>query len=384
MLYQHMIRPLLFRLSDDDPERAHEWAMRLLAAVSSRPAAVRGLRRALAVESPRLHQQAFGLQFPNPVGLAAGFDKNAVALPALAALGFGFLEVGTITARSQPGNPRPRIMRLPKHCALINSMGFNNDGAATVARRLARCRPLPVPLGVSLGKSRVTPLEDAIADYSVSMAHIYPYADYIAVNISSPNTPGLRGLQERRQIDTLLGALTRRSLALAAEHRRARVPLLVKVSPDLAAEVLDDLLDVCTTHAVDGIIAVNTTIRRPGSDVRQRRMQTPDARRQASDAERPGGLSGRPLHTRALEVVSQIYRRTDGRLPIIGVGGIFSADEAYAMIRAGASLVQIYTALVYKGPAVVRAINHGLLRLMARDRVTSLAEVRGTACRSRG
>jgi dihydroorotate dehydrogenase len=394
MLYRHIVRPVLFRLAGGDPEYAHEWAIRLLTALGRQPAALRLVERAFAVHDARLRQDLLGLTFPNPVGLAAGFDKNAVALPALAALGFGFIEAGTVTRHPQSGNPRPRIQRLPEHDALINSMGFNNDGAATVARRLARSGPRPVPLGVSLGKSKVTPLEDAVEDYRASLRLVYPYADYVAVNVSSPNTPGLRALQERDQIDALLGALTRESAALGARQQatgnrqqrasdgRRRVPLLVKISPDLSDEALDELLDVGTGHHIDGIIAVNTTIRMRNAECGMRNGEM---------AARPGphsafriphsafGLSGRPLRARALAVVRHIARRTGGALPVIGVGGIFSAEDAYAMIQAGASLVQVYTGFVYEGPALVRRINRGLLRLMARDGVRRLAEVRGQA-----
>ncbi len=388
MIYRRALRPALFRLSSEDPERAHEWAIRLLAALSRAPLALRLAERAFAVHDARLRQDVLGLTFPNPVGLAAGFDKNAVALPGLAALGFGFLEAGTVTHHPQAGNPRPRIQRLPEHHALINSMGFNNDGAAAIARRLARMGRLPVPLGVSLGKSKVTPLEGAIGDYTASLRLVEPYADYIAVNVSSPNTPGLRALQERDQIDALLGALMRESAALAIPQRatsneqratsngsRPRVQLLVKVAPDLSEKALDELLDVCALHDVDGVIAVNTTLRmRNGAGAVR---PAPDSALRIPHS--AFGLSGRPLRARALAVVQHIRRRTGGALPIIGVGGIFSAEDAYAMIQAGASLVQVYTGFVYEGPAIVRRINRGLVRLMARDGVRRLAEVRGRA-----
>lgn len=342
-----LLRPALFRLSADDPERAHEWAIHLLALAARAP----GAASLPVAANARLAQSLFGLRFPNPVGLAAGFDKNAVALRALFALGFGFVEAGTVTFRAQHGNPRPRIVRLPEQQALVNRMGFNNDGAAAVARRLARTGRLPAPLGISLGKSGVTPLEDAVADYRASLHLLAPFADYIAVNVSSPNTPGLRTLQERAQIESLLLALQE-----AINGLDRPLPLLVKVAPDLTDDALDELLGVCLERGVDGVIAVNTTVRH-GLD---------------------GGLSGRPLFPRALAVVRRIRRVTEGRLPIVGVGGIFTAADAYAMIRAGAGLVQVYTGLIYEGPLIARRISRGLLRLLDRDGFHSIAEAVGT------
>ena len=374
MLYERVLRPALFRLSADDPERAHEWAIRLLAALGRTPCAPQfaALAGAGPVADPRLRQQLFGFTFPNPVGLAAGFDKNAVALRGLVALGFGFIEAGTVTRLPQPGNPRPRIIRLPEQQALINRLGFNNDGAEAVARRLARTGPLPVPLGISLGKSRATPLEQAVEDYCASLRLLARYADYIAVNVSSPNTPGLRTLQEREHVNVLLGALLRESETLATRLGRPHLPLLVKVAPDLSDAALDDLLDVCAAHGVDGIIAVNTTVQRPPPSPR---IGGEDGGGDRGEGVAVGGLSGRPLHARALAVVRRIHARTRGRLPIVGVGGIFTAADTYAMIRAGASLVQVYTGLVYEGPAIARRINQGLLRRMAREGVRSIAEV---------
>lgn len=367
MLYECVLQPALFRLTASDPERAHELVMHALRNMNRAPLAAAMLAGGPLVHDRRLHQRLFGLTFPNPVGLAAGFDKNALALPALAALGFGFIEAGTITYHPQPGNPRPRVLRLPEQQAMINRMGFNNDGAAVVARRLARTPRLPVPLGISLGKSKVTPLEQAVEDYRASLRLLQPYAGYIAVNVSSPNTPGLRALQEREQVDTLLRVLVAESAVIAARAGRPRAPLLVKVAPDLTEQALDELLDVCTARGVDGIIAVNTTVARPAG-VRGGR---------SSHATFEGGLSGRPLHARAVEVVRHIYSRTGGSLPLIGVGGIFTAADAYAMIRAGASVVQVYTGMIYEGPAIARRINRGLLRLMTADGVRSLDEVRG-------
>jgi dihydroorotate dehydrogenase len=291
------------------------------------------------------------LRFPNPIGLAAGFDKNAVAVPALAALGFGFVEVGTVTRLAQPGNPRPRLFRLPEDGALINRMGFNNLGAETVAARLAHQRKAAVPLGISLGKSKVTPLEEAVADYLGSLDALYPYGDYFAVNVSSPNTPGLRELQERDRLDALLAALQSSMRRHAADEGRATPkPLLVKVAPDLNDAALDDVLEVCLARGVSGLIAVNTTLSRDGLSA-----QTPSALR-----DEPGGLSGRPLLARALAVVRRLAVRSGGRLPLIGCGGISTPDDARRMLDAGSSLVQLYTGFIYEGPGLPRRLVRGL------------------------
>ncbi len=295
--------------------------------------------------------EVFGLRFPNPIGLAAGFDKNAVAVPALAALGFGFVEVGTVTRLAQPGNPRPRLFRLPGDAALINRMGFNNQGANAVAARLARERRANVPLGISLGKSKATLLEEAEADYIASLDALYPYGDYFAVNVSSPNTPGLRELQERDRLDALMKALLGRLRERAEEERRpAPKPLLVKVAPDLDGAALDDVLGVCLARGASGLIAVNTTLSRDGLSA-----QTPSTLR-----DEPGGLSGRPLLARALAAVRRLAERSGGRLPLIGCGGVSTPDDACRMLDAGASLVQLYTGFIYEGPGLPRRLVRGL------------------------
>ncbi|HKS69930.1 MAG TPA: quinone-dependent dihydroorotate dehydrogenase, partial [Ktedonobacterales bacterium] len=287
----------------------------------------------------------------NPIGLAAGFDKNAVALPALAALGFGFIEIGTVTYYAQPGNPRPRLFRLPSDEALVNRMGFNNQGAAAVAARLARMPKLPVPLGISLGKSKITPLDEALDDYLQSLDLLYPYGDYFAVNISSPNTPGLRALHERDRLDALLAALTTHLRERAtAEGRSAPRPLLVKVAPDLDDAALEEVVDVALARGVSGLIAVNTTVAREGLGLR-----APEYLRNEA-----GGLSGRPLLARALAVVTRLHALAGARLPIVGCGGIFTPDDARRMLDAGASLVQLYTGFIYEGPLVARRIARAL------------------------
>jgi dihydroorotate dehydrogenase len=329
-LYRGLARPVLFRLGRGDAEAAHEWTLHRLAQLSRRPALLAALRARYAVADP---VTVFGVRFANRVGLAAGMDKDGVALPAWPALGFGFVEVGTVTAHAQPGNDRPRVFRLAGSEALINRMGFNNAGAAALAARLRAVGRLPVPLGVSLGKSKLTPLDDAVSDYLESLRRVRPYADYLAINVSSPNTPGLRQLQDRDQLDALLS-----SLVAAAQG----VPVLVKVAPDLTEAAIEELVGVAVDRGVAGVIATNTTLSREG-------LVDPVPGQ-------AGGVSGRPLAARARSVVSQIYRQTGGRLPVVGVGGITTPDDAARMMDAGASLVQLYTGFIYHGPALVRQV----------------------------
>ena len=317
-----------------------------MAGVARRPTALRLLQKLLLVDhSPR---QVFGVTFPSAVGLAAGMDKDGVALKAWPALGFGFTEVGTVTALAQPGNDKPRLFRLRGSTAIINRMGFNNAGAAAMASRLAEIGPLPTPLGISLGKSKATPVDDAVGDYLTSFRLLHSYADYIAVNVSSPNTPGLRSLQDREPLAALLGALTTEAASLAVGPRRVPVPVLVKIAPDLTDAALAELLQVCSDTGVAGIIATNTTL---GRD----RIAPAD---QALAAQ-PGGLSGAPLTIRAREVVSFVSRHTD--LPVVGVGGIITAADGLALLDAGASLLQLYTGLIYTGPGLVRSLNHAVV-----------------------
>ncbi|MFF5172915.1 quinone-dependent dihydroorotate dehydrogenase [Micromonospora sp. NPDC000089] len=330
MIFERGVRPVLFRLGGGDAEAAHEWTLRRLAAVSRRPGAVAALRARYFRRAPRT---VFGVEFPNPVGLAAGMDKDGVALPAWSALGFGFVEVGTVTAHAQPGNPRPRLFRLPDSEAVVNRMGFNNAGAAALAARLAALpRPLGVPLGISLGKSKVTPLDEAVEDYLASYRALRGHGDYFAVNVSSPNTPGLRSLQDRAHLDALLAALV------------GEKPVLVKIAPDLTDAAVAELLEVCLARGAAGVIATNTTLGRDGLAPADR-----------EGGAQTGGLSGRPLAARAREVVGFVHRETGGRLPVIGVGGILDPDDATRMFDAGASLVQLYTGFIYRGPALIRA-----------------------------
>lgn len=357
-----LLRPLLFRLP---PEAAHGLGIAALRAGAATAAQRLMLRAALEVRDPALEVRRWGIRFPNPVGLAAGFDKDAQTFNALGALGFGFIEVGTITALAQPGNPQPRLFRLPKDGALLNRMGFNNAGVAAVAERLASAAIEPI-LGINLGKSKAAPLERATDDYLRSLELLEPFARYLVVNVSSPNTPGLRELQDAVPLRGLLRALVARTRDLAAERDGAARPLVLKIAPDLPDAGVDQAVDIAEEEGASGIVAANTTISYDG-------LRTPGVAGLGD-----GGISGAPLRSRALALVRRVHRRTEGRLPIIGVGGVFDAEDAYALLRAGASLVQLYTGFVYGGPTVVRTINTGLLRRLRRDGAASLDAVIGS------
>lgn len=326
--YERFLRPLLFRMA---PETAHQFSLGAL----QLPGARFFLRHFATEPQP---VEMFGLKFRNCLGLAAGFDKNAVAIPAWEALGFGFVEVGTVTARPQPGNPRPRIFRYPQECALINRLGFNNDGAETIARRLQQLRNGPrqpsIPIGVNIGKSKVTPLEEAPNDYLFSFRQLHPVADYIALNVSSPNTPGLRALQEAEALRRLLGTVTEENARLAAP-----CPILLKIAPDLSDEAIEEIIALCEEFGIAGIIATNTTL---------------DHGAIAAHGDETGGLSGPPLRTRANEIARLLRMHT--QLPIVGVGGIDSVEVARERLAAGAQLLQIYTGFIYRGPGLLRQI----------------------------
>ncbi|MEI6225484.1 MAG: quinone-dependent dihydroorotate dehydrogenase [Deltaproteobacteria bacterium] len=345
-------RKILFRL---DPERAHALAAGALRSVGG---AARVLRPRVDAS---LGVKCLGLAFESPLGLAAGFDKGEVLVRGLHALGFGHVEVGTITPRPQAGNPRPRLFRLPEHRALINRMGFNNEGTAACAERLSRLpREGRGIVGVNVGKNKDTPNERAVDDYLAAIDALHPFADYLVVNLSSPNTPGLRALQERAPLERLLGACVDRARPLGK-------PLLVKLAPDLEPGALDEAVDVAVGCGASGIIATNTTIQRPGAVAGHPR---------AAEA---GGLSGAPLAPLSLFALQRAHARAAGRIPIVGVGGIMDAADAYARIRAGASLVQVYTGFVYGGPAFPRQILEQLPELLHRDGFGSVMEAVGTS-----
>ena len=355
MLYRSLLRPILFRLP---PETAHEVALHSL---SFAPALTSRLLGQRFQRSPFGKLQRFGLTFNNPVGLAAGFDKDGIALQSLCALGFGFVEAGTITWHAQTGNERPRLFRLPLDKALVNRAGFNNQGAAAFAARVSRHKPSCV-LGVSIGKSKVVPLENAIDDYLKSFEGVYPVADYVALNVSSPNTPRLRELQRSDHLDALLAALQRRNAELATSTGRGKLPILVKLSPDLEREDLPDIVAVAQRHHAAGLIATNTTVERAG-------LRTPALEVEACGS---GGLSGVPLRRNSTSMIATLFNLTNGSMPLIGVGGIFTAADAWEKICAGASLVQIYTGLIYEGPALARTINEGLAEFVKQSRFDSL------------
>ncbi|GGM95489.1 dihydroorotate dehydrogenase (quinone) [Thermus composti] len=340
---------LLFAL---DPETAHGLALGLLAFWSERGPLLEVPARLLRVEDPRLRVEAFGVSFPNPLGLAAGMDKDARALGAWWALGFGFAEVGTLTPRPQEGNPRPRLFRLPEDRALINRMGFNNAGALAAAGRLKafRERGLPFPVGVNLGKNRDTPLARAAEDYLEALRVLEPHGDYFVLNVSSPNTPGLRALQEGPFLDELLARL----------RPATTKPLLLKVAPDLSWEALEEVAALALKHRLQGLVAVNTTVAREG-------LKSPWAREE-------GGLSGRPLKGRALEVLKHLAQIPG--LVLVSVGGVETALDLWERLKAGASLVQVYTGFVYGGPLFPRRLLKGLLTLMAAEGVSRLEDLR--------
>jgi len=363
MIYRSLLRPILFQLP---PETAHELALKCLCSALSLPSA-KNIFAARHQSSPFGELKRFGLAFANPVGLAAGFDKNGRAADALCALGFGFVEVGTVTHQPQSGNEKPRLFRLPEDRALINRLGFNNCGATQLVANVTRQRPDCV-LGVNIGKSRRVAIEDAIPDYLATFETVYDVADYIAVNVSSPNTPNLRELQRQDLLSELLRALQERNRDLALRKSVRRRPLLVKIAPDLSERELESIIEVAARAEVAGIIATNTTLSRDG-------LRTSAGRVQAHGA---GGLSGAPLRNRSSDVISFIYRATGGKLPIVGVGGVFTAEHAWEKIVAGASLIQLYTGFIYEGPGVAKRINEGLRRIVSKEGFASLDEAVGS------
>jgi len=336
-MYKRIIRPLLFRLS---PERVHNLTVRLLHLVGLIPGGRPLLRLFFSCRSPQLEREVFGIRFSNPVGLAAGFDKNAECFREVGALGFGFVEIGTVTPKPQPGNPRPRSFRLPQDNALINRMGLNNNGMEAVTNNLCKSRR-NVIVGVNIGKNSLTPNDSAPADYLKVFRSLYQYADYFVVNVSCPNVQDMTALQNSRHITEIVTGLL--------DFRRGQNnyrPILLKISPDLTREQVDDMIKVVIDHSLDGIVATNTTVSREG-------LQTPAAE---VDKIGTGGLSGAPLTARALETVRYLVDRTHGRFPIIASGGVMTPRDVKNLLDAGASLVQVFTGMIYEGPAFAKRI----------------------------
>jgi dihydroorotate dehydrogenase len=342
-----LIKPLLFKF---DPEKVHYFVTRNLKRFNKFPGGAALSRAIWDVSDSRLEKEVFGLKFKNPVGLAAGFDKNGELMNELANMGFGFIEVGTVTPLPQPGNPKPRMFRLPADSALINRMGFNNLGVDVVAERIAAYRKNASPkqkgvmIGGNIGKNKVTPNDDAVSDYIKCFDRLFDVVDYFVVNVSSPNTPGLRALQEKEPLMQLLNTLQQRNSKKGISR-----PILLKIAPDLANEQLDDIVEITMQTGIAGVIATNTTISRDGL-VSDERLKS-----------EMGGLSGKPLTERSTEVIRYIHKKSNGAFPIIGVGGIHSADDAIEKLQAGAALVQLYTGFIYEGPGLIGRINKMIL-----------------------
>ncbi|KAM3115224.1 quinone-dependent dihydroorotate dehydrogenase [Phormidesmis sp. 146-33] len=372
-IYQAAIRPILFSGLKADPEWLHQQTLQTLSWLDTgvpqfaKRWVLSKLYQSYCVGDVRLEQSLWGQRFVNPIGLAAGFDKDGVAAALWSSFGFGFAELGTVTFHAQPGNPRPRLFRLPEDRAALNRMGFNNQGAATLAERLKSSdlnhHKLKTPIGINLGKSKVTPLEKAAEDYLGSFRLLKGLGDYFVVNVSSPNTPGLRSLQATDQLEPILSALQ-------AENQGEK-PLLIKIAPDLEWEAIADVLKLAQQYDLAGIIATNTTIRRDGLQT-----QTLQATGKLV-TEEAGGISGAPLRTRSTDVIRFIWQQTEGKLPIVGVGGIFTAEDAWEKIAAGASLIQVYTGWIYEGPSMVRQILDGLVHKLDERGLDNLGEAIG-------
>ncbi|GAA4713492.1 quinone-dependent dihydroorotate dehydrogenase [Brevibacillus fulvus] len=364
-MYQ-LLKKFLFQL---DPEEAHERTIAALR-LMERSALGRSMMQTIyGYQHKRLETTLWGLTFPNPVGLAAGFDKNAEVYHALAALGFGFVEVGTITPLAQPGNERPRLFRLPEYAAVINRMGFNNHGAEAAAKNLENYANANIPIGVNIGKNKTTANEDAGSDYQKCLEKLYAYGHYFVINVSSPNTPNLRDLQETASLRALLRGIGAKAKQLEDQGIEPK-PILLKVAPDMADEQMRDVVQAAIEEGISGIIATNTTLsREPVSG--------------HVHAEQAGGLSGKPLTERSTAWIREIYQETGGKVPIIGVGGIMNGDDAYEKIRAGASLVQIYTGMIYQGPGLAASINKRLVELLQRDGFDHIGQAVGQDAKSK-
>ncbi|MGE5061295.1 MAG: quinone-dependent dihydroorotate dehydrogenase [Betaproteobacteria bacterium] len=366
MLYQTLIRPLLFR---KDPEASHELILALMAQAEFLSPL---LDKWFRIDDERLAVILGPLKFINPVGLAGGFDKNARAPKTIAAFGFGFMEIGAITAQAQPGNPKPRLYRLPEDYALINRLGFNNEGAAVIAAKLDRLRANgqwpKIPVGLNLGRTKIVETKDAVADFLSCFETLFPHGDFFTLNVSSPNTPNLRDLQEKSLLRELLASVQQKNTDLATLAKTAPKPLFVKIAPDMEFDQVDEIIEEACNARLTGIVATNATA------FMRERLKSCYGRE-------PGGLSGRPITTRVTSFVKHIYQVAGPKLPIIGVGGIFNAADAYDKIKAGATAVQIYTGWIYEGPGVVKRINAGLLRLLERDGFKRITEAIGVDVR---
>jgi dihydroorotate dehydrogenase len=343
-MYRLFIRPLLFLV---DPETIHHFVFNFLKVCCAIPGVRSMLSAFYSLKHPKLERNLFGIRFSNPVGMAAGFDKDARLIDELSAFGFGFIEIGTVTPEPQPGNDKPRMFRLPSDQALINRMGFNNKGAAHAAEKL-KSRRTGIIIGGNIGKNKVTANDDAIRDYESCFETLYPYVDYFVVNVSSPNTPGLRDLQEKEPLKKLLLAM--KTLSNSKPQPK---PVLLKIAPDLTVTQLDDIVDILMESGTDGVIATNTTISRDG-------LATPKLEVDAMGA---GGLSGKPVRERSTEVIAYLRAKLGPVYPIIGVGGIMTAEDAAEKLKAGADLVQVYTGFIYEGPAFVKRILKEIVRM---------------------
>ncbi|WP_067550246.1 quinone-dependent dihydroorotate dehydrogenase [Algoriphagus sanaruensis] len=346
-MYKSLLKPLLFL---QKPEKAHHFTFDMTKWTFNLPLVKSMVKNAFALDDPRLEREVFGLKFKNPVGLAAGFDKDAKLIDEMAMLGFGFIEIGTLTPKPQEGNPQPRLFRLPQDEALINRMGFNNGGVMEAVERL-KSRKSQVIVGGNIGKNKVTPNENAVDDYLICLEELHPYVDYFVVNVSSPNTPNLRDLQEKEPLKQLLTAVK-----AANDSKSKPKPILLKIAPDLTDGQLDDIIEIVKETQIDGVIATNTTIDRS-------KLTTTASEVEAIGA---GGVSGKVLKQRSTEVIRYLHQKSEAAFPIIGVGGIFSAEDAIEKLEAGASLVQVYSGMIYEGPGLIKKIKKGLLAYFSR------------------
>jgi dihydroorotate dehydrogenase len=343
-MYKSILKPIMFSM---DPEKAHYKTVFLFRTALAIPFGKSIIKNLYNFQSPKLEKELFGLTFKNPVGLAAGFDKDGKFYKEMSHLGFGFIEIGTVTPLPQEGNPKPRLFRLPQDEGLINRMGFNNDGVDAMVERLKKFKAKDVIIGGNIGKNKVTPNNEAINDYVICFEKLFDHVDYFVVNVSSPNTPGLRDLQDKGPLTAILSKLMKLNNAKSNPK-----PILLKIAPDLTDSQLDDIIDIVAETKIDGVIATNTTISRDGLNTSQKTIANIGN----------GGLSGAPVKSRSTEVIAYLHRNSKGAFPIVGVGGVDSAESAKEKMEAGASLIQVYSGFVYQGPGLVKTINKGLVK----------------------